>query len=87
MDPDFWIELESTYRERIAQRKVLYAAHGSKVMDAKPGTELASRSVLRCKTALNLLSDYLITSLLEQGAYGTGYPVSVCPISKSIWFR
>jgi hypothetical protein len=45
MEPDFWIELESTYRERIAQRKALYAAHGSKVMAAKPDTELASRSV------------------------------------------
>lgn len=46
MEPDFWIELESTYRERIAQRRVLYAAHGSKVMAAKPGTELASRELV-----------------------------------------
>jgi len=45
MEPDFWIELESTYRERIAQRKALYAAHGFKVMKAQPGTESASRSV------------------------------------------
>lgn len=43
LEHDFWIELESTYRERIVQRKALYAANGTKVMDALPGTELASR--------------------------------------------
>jgi hypothetical protein len=45
MDPDFWIELESTYQERIAQRKVLYAAHGIKVMEARAGSKFASQSV------------------------------------------
>lgn len=41
MDPDFWIELESTYRERIAQRERLFAEHGSEVLAALPGSELA----------------------------------------------
>lgn len=45
MDPDFWIELESTYEERIAQRKALYAAHGIKVMGAQPRSNFASQSV------------------------------------------
>ncbi|KZP03340.1 hypothetical protein FIBSPDRAFT_923553 [Athelia psychrophila] len=46
LDPDFWIELESTYRVRIAQRKELYAKHGSKLMDALPGSEHASRELM-----------------------------------------
>lgn len=41
MDPDFWIELESTYRERVAQRKALFTAHGKKVLDYMPGSEAA----------------------------------------------
>jgi len=45
MEPDFWIELESTYQERIAQRRELYAAHDIKVMEARPGSEFASQSV------------------------------------------
>lgn len=47
LEHDFWIELESTYRERIAQRKGLYKKNGSILMDAMPGTELASRYDLR----------------------------------------
>jgi len=47
LEPDFWIELESTYRERIAQRKALYTAHGLKVMAAQPGTEVASRELMK----------------------------------------
>ena len=50
LDHDFWIELESTYRERIVQRQELYAKHGSKIIVALPGSEPAARQVL------NLLS-------------------------------
>lgn len=39
MEPDWWLELESTYRERIAQRKELYARHGTKIIDMLPGSE------------------------------------------------
>jgi hypothetical protein len=45
LEPNFWIELESSYRERIIQRKALYAAHGAKIMDKQEGTELACRLV------------------------------------------
>ncbi|KXN90507.1 hypothetical protein AN958_04179 [Leucoagaricus sp. SymC.cos] len=38
MEPDWWIELESTYRERIIQRKELYAKHGPKIVDALAGS-------------------------------------------------
>lgn len=46
MDPDFWIELESTYGERIAQRKALYAKHGRSVIDIAPGSEPACVELL-----------------------------------------
>ncbi|KIK63722.1 hypothetical protein GYMLUDRAFT_40781 [Collybiopsis luxurians FD-317 M1] len=46
MDPDYFVELESTYRERIAQRKALYKEHGKKIIDALPGSELACRELM-----------------------------------------
>ncbi|KAJ7582590.1 hypothetical protein C8J56DRAFT_223647 [Mycena floridula] len=39
MEPDWWIELESTYRYRVAQRKKLYALHNKGVIDFLPGSE------------------------------------------------
>ncbi|KAJ3741902.1 hypothetical protein DFH05DRAFT_262291 [Lentinula detonsa] len=46
MEPDYWLELESTYRERVAQRKDLYRKHGKKIIDALPGSELACRELM-----------------------------------------
>ncbi|KAF7975283.1 hypothetical protein HWV62_10038 [Athelia sp. TMB] len=46
LEPDFWIELEGTYRARIEQRKALYAEHGRALMDALPGSEAASRELM-----------------------------------------
>lgn len=46
MEPDWWLELESTYRERIVQRKQLYAEHGKLVIDAMPGSELACTELM-----------------------------------------
>ncbi|KAF9239669.1 hypothetical protein BU15DRAFT_87969 [Melanogaster broomeanus] len=46
LEPDWWIELESTYRERIAQRKKLYAQHGKLVIDELPGSQEASRECM-----------------------------------------
>ncbi|GLB35130.1 putative IMP dehydrogenase / GMP reductase domain containing protein [Lyophyllum shimeji] len=45
MEPDWWIELESTYRERIAQRKQLYAEYGKAIIDALPGSEQACKEL------------------------------------------
>ncbi|KAL0943584.1 uncharacterized protein CTRU02_201471 [Colletotrichum truncatum] len=53
MDTDFWIELESTYRERIAQRQELYAKHGSDVLGSLPGSELA------CKELMEMVLQFL----------------------------
>lgn len=46
MDTDYWLELESTYRERIAQRQQLYRDHGAAVLQALPGSELACRELM-----------------------------------------
>ncbi|KAH7889921.1 hypothetical protein F5I97DRAFT_1998333 [Phlebopus sp. FC_14] len=46
LEPDWWIELESTYRERIAQRVDLYAKHGNFVIDELPGSHEASRELM-----------------------------------------
>ncbi|KAJ5689177.1 hypothetical protein N7462_003569 [Penicillium macrosclerotiorum] len=46
METDWWIELESTYRSRIAQRKELYAKNGKEVLDALPGSELACKELM-----------------------------------------
>ncbi|KND90844.1 hypothetical protein TOPH_04658 [Tolypocladium ophioglossoides CBS 100239] len=53
LDPDYWIELESTYRERIVQRRELYAQHGSDVLQALPGSELA------CKELMEMVLQYI----------------------------
>jgi hypothetical protein len=46
MEPDYWLELENTYRERIGQRKELFAKHGSDVLRALPGSELACNELM-----------------------------------------
>ncbi|KAG6907794.1 hypothetical protein DXG01_007333 [Tephrocybe rancida] len=51
MDPDWWLELESTYRERIAQRQQLYTDHGRAILDAMPGSEHACKELLEMVVA------------------------------------
>ncbi|GAP89381.2 putative alpha- -mannosyltransferase [Rosellinia necatrix] len=46
LEPDWWIELESTYTERIRQRKEIYEKHGSAVLQWLPGSELACKELL-----------------------------------------
>ncbi|KAK0502849.1 hypothetical protein EDD18DRAFT_609012 [Armillaria luteobubalina] len=46
MEPDWWLELESTYCKRIAQRKALYAQYGKKIVNALPGSEGACRELM-----------------------------------------
>ncbi|KAJ6547110.1 hypothetical protein B0H19DRAFT_1164033 [Mycena capillaripes] len=46
MDPDRWIELESTYRARIQQRMELHSKHGKQIVDALPGSEHACRELM-----------------------------------------
>lgn len=53
METDWWIELENTYRERIAQRKGLYEKHGQTVLQSLPGSELA------CKELMEMVIQFL----------------------------
>jgi hypothetical protein len=46
MEPDFWLELESTYVTRIRQRQELFEAHGHDVLDSLPGSELACKELM-----------------------------------------
>lgn len=53
MENDWWIELENTYKERIAQRQMLYAQKGKRVLDSLPGSDLA------CKELMELVLQYI----------------------------
>lgn len=46
MDPDYWLELEQSYRIRIQQRQELYLRHGRSVLDYLPGSELACHELM-----------------------------------------
>ncbi|KAG2041512.1 hypothetical protein BDR03DRAFT_891180, partial [Suillus americanus] len=46
LEPDYWLELESTYRDRIVQRRQIYAFHGKRVIDELPGSEAASKELV-----------------------------------------
>ncbi|KAL2436933.1 hypothetical protein ABEF95_015495 [Exophiala dermatitidis] len=46
MEPDWWLELEKTYVERIAERKRLYAEHGESILAWLPGSELACKELM-----------------------------------------
>lgn len=46
LEPDWWLELESTYAERIKQRQGLFEKHGKRVLDASPGSEIACKELM-----------------------------------------
>ncbi|KAI5777638.1 hypothetical protein EDC01DRAFT_392618 [Geopyxis carbonaria] len=46
MEPDWWLELENTYRDRIAQRVALFEKHGKGVLDMLPGSEAACTELM-----------------------------------------
>ncbi|KAG8425918.1 hypothetical protein J3459_008612 [Metarhizium acridum] len=46
MEPDYWIELESTYEEQIRLRKSIVEKYKTDVMQALPGSELACRELM-----------------------------------------
>jgi hypothetical protein len=54
MEPDWWLELENTYVERIQQRKALFAEHGKLVLDYLPGSEAA------CKELMEMCLEFLV---------------------------
>ena len=48
LEPDWWLELERTYRERSTQRKKkLYADYGKLIMNELPGSQAASKEYMQ----------------------------------------
>ena len=46
MEPDWWLELESTYKARVEQRKGLYEQYGTAVLNCLPGAEIAVKELM-----------------------------------------
>lgn len=46
MEPDWWLELENTYEQRIRQRQELFVQHGKCVLDVLPGAEFACKELM-----------------------------------------
>ncbi|KAF1981120.1 hypothetical protein K402DRAFT_343033 [Aulographum hederae CBS 113979] len=46
MEPDWWLELDKNYVDRIKQRKELFQKHGDCVLDMLPGSELACKELM-----------------------------------------
>lgn len=45
-EPDYWIELEKNYFQRLEQRKRLLQEHGTTILNYNPGSELACRELM-----------------------------------------
>ena len=45
-EPDFWIELENNYFDRLKQRKLLLEQHGTNILNYAPGSELACQELM-----------------------------------------
>ncbi|KAF4952819.1 hypothetical protein FSARC_12561 [Fusarium sarcochroum] len=45
-EPDFWIELEKNYFDRLKQRKELWDRYGTDILNYAPGSELACRELM-----------------------------------------
>lgn len=46
LEPNWWLELESNYVARIAERKELFEKHGKLVLNYLPGSELGCKEVM-----------------------------------------
>ncbi|KAI4246173.1 MAG: hypothetical protein L6R40_002126 [Gallowayella cf. fulva] len=46
LQPDWWLEVEKTYVERIKERKHLFSTNGNMVLDYLPGSELGCKEVM-----------------------------------------
>ena len=46
LEPDWWLELESSYVSRIAYRKELFEKYGTLVLNYLPGSELACKEIM-----------------------------------------
>ena len=53
MEPDWWLELESTYKERIKQRVELFEKHQERIVQAQTGSETP------CKELMEMVVQFL----------------------------
>ena len=53
LELDWWLELENTYVDRIAERKGLFEKYGKLVLNYLPGSELSCKEIM--ETALQFL--------------------------------
>ncbi|KAG8525695.1 uncharacterized protein KY384_000455 [Bacidia gigantensis] len=53
LEPDWWLELEKTYVERIREREELFEKYGKMVLNYLPGSELGCKEIM--ETALQFL--------------------------------
>lgn len=63
MEPDWWLEVESTYVERIAQRQELHRKHGKIIIDCAPAAEAA------CVELMEMVVQFLCTRYPNQFKY------------------
>ena len=78
LETDWWIELESTYRARIAQRQGLYRAHGKDVMQWLPGSELACKELMEMVLQVSLLFFIACTPMRH-------FPITSIPADTGKW--
>ncbi len=46
METEWWLELENSYTERIAERKGLFDKYGKLVLNYLPGSELGCKEIM-----------------------------------------
>ena len=46
MEPDWWLEIEKTYVQRVHEREELFQKHGKQVLQHLPGSELGCKELM-----------------------------------------
>lgn len=87
LEPDWWLEIESTYRDRVKERQELYAKYGDAVLNSLPGSEAASKELVYmviqflCSRYPTLFSFNTASTVFSNGILGTTYDISaVAPL-------
>ncbi|KAF8962066.1 hypothetical protein BDZ97DRAFT_1663350 [Flammula alnicola] len=79
MEPDWWLEIESTYKERTAQRKEIYSKERKTVLDAFPGSEPACTELMEmviqflCARYPNLFRFDAVSGIFHNGILRTTF--------------
>ncbi|KAG6819909.1 hypothetical protein H0H93_007443 [Arthromyces matolae] len=74
-EPDFWLELESSYSERLKQRKELYAKYRERILDVLPGKATCDACVELAEMVIQFLCARYpgkFTFVAESGVFWNG---------------